>query len=133
MVTPPGRTTVSVTSHPSIHFLLKTVAVVETLDVFMDSLTLISFSFFCVYGKKLNFHESYFISAFGGGFFFFLLLFALIYVPKSFSEDGFSGCPPEISAVLRPIQRKFHLTTPPIYFSIREINVGSFLIQIKLQ
>jgi len=63
-VTLPSRTTVLVASHASIHFLHTTVAGVETLDGFMDSLTLISFSFFCVNGKESNFYESYFISVF---------------------------------------------------------------------
>lgn len=71
MVTLPDRTTVLVTSHPSMHFLLKIVAVVETLDGFMDTLTLISVSFFGVYWKELNFYE-------------------LFYFCKSLSEDGFS-------------------------------------------
>lgn len=87
MVTLPDRTTFLVTSHPIIHFLLKIVAVVETLDGFMDPLTLICFSFFGLYWRELNFYELFY---FCGLFFFFFKLFALISVPKSLSEDGFS-------------------------------------------
>lgn len=61
MLTLPGKPTVLVTFRPSIHFLLKVAAVGETLDGFIDSLTLISFSFIGVYGKELNFYDSYFI------------------------------------------------------------------------
>lgn len=127
MVTLPGRTTVLVTSHPRIYFLLKIVAVVETLGGFMDSLTLLSFSFFGVYGKELNFYESFLFWCLVWGFFGCLLC-----AKKPF-WGWFQCCSPEINAVLGAIQRKFYLTTQPIYFSIREINVGSVLIQIKTQ
>ena len=110
MVTFPGRTTGLVTSYPSIHFLLKIVEVVETLDGFTDSLTLISFYFFAMYRKDINFYESYFISAFVVSSFFDCLLWFLC-------QKSFWGCfPLEISAVLREMQKKFHLTTPSIFF-----------------
>lgn len=128
MVTLPDRTTVLVTSHPSIHFLLKIVAVVETLDGFMDPLTLISFSFFGVYWRELNFYELFY---FCGHFFFFIV--CSDFCAKKPFWGWFQSCPPETRSVLKAIQRKFHLTSQPIYFSIREIKVGSVLIQIKPQ